>query len=53
VRGLDRALGSTSSTASLNNNAVLWQVVIRVTFVASAIFLAWIERLLLVKGAKH
>lgn len=32
---------------------VLWQVVIHVTFVLSALFLAWIERLLVVKSGKE
>ena|SRR5688572_12361220 len=37
----------------LDHGTVMWQVIIHVTFVASAIFLAWIERMLVVKEAKH
>lgn len=48
-----QALTDPAATASLNNSAVMWQVIIHVTFVASAIFLAWIERLLIVKNSKH
>ncbi len=32
---------------------VLWQVIIHVTFVISAVFLAWIERMLVTKDVKH
>ncbi len=35
------------------DNEVMWQVIIHVTFVASAIILAWIERLTAPKGEKH
>jgi uncharacterized protein (TIGR00645 family) len=34
-------------------HVVLWQVIIHVTFVLSAVFLAWIERMLMVKEGKH
>jgi uncharacterized protein (TIGR00645 family) len=34
-------------------HVVMWQVIIHVTFVASAVFLAWIERMLVVKENKH
>jgi uncharacterized protein (TIGR00645 family) len=36
-----------------DQRVVMWQVLIHITFVASAIFLAWIERLLVVREAKH
>ena len=38
--------------AFVDHGPVMWQVIIHVTFVASAIFLAWIERMLVVKE-KH
>ena len=38
---------------AFDHGPVMWQVIIHVTFVASAIFLAWIEKMLVVKDAKH
>lgn len=36
-----------------NQAVVMWQVIIHITFVLSAVFLAWIERLIVVKEPKH